>query len=60
MVHGGKREIGDNKILVETDDGGVFLDFGKSYFLEDRILRRPGTKLFAFPASSASASCLTS
>jgi len=30
-VHGGKNEIGGNKILLEHKDTRIFLDFGKSF-----------------------------
>ena len=45
-VHGGNREIGGNKILVATGDGGVFLDFGKSYQTEDRYFEEPWNPYF--------------
>jgi len=49
-VHGGNREIGGNKILVATGDGGVFLDFGKSYQTEDRYFEEPWNPYFHVPS----------
>ncbi|MPZ48957.1 MAG: hypothetical protein GEU75_06550 [Dehalococcoidia bacterium] len=49
-VHGGNREIGGNKILVETGDGGVFLDFGKSYTIEDQFFEVPWNPPFHIPS----------
>ena len=40
-VHGGNREIGGNKVLVETEDGGLFLDFGKSFDAKNRYFEIP-------------------
>ena len=39
-VHGRHGEIGGNKILVETGDGGLFLDFGKSFSSPERSVGR--------------------
>ena len=49
-VHGGNREIGGNKILLETADGGLFLDFGKSYSTEDRYFEIPWNPPFHGPS----------
>ncbi len=49
-VHGGNREIGGNKILVETETGGVFLDFGKSFATEDRYFEVPWNPPFHTPS----------
>jgi ribonuclease J len=49
-VLGGNREIGGNKILVATRDGGLFLDFGKSYGVEDRYFEVPWNPPFHIPS----------
>src|SRR5262245_56093212 len=49
-VHGGNREIGGNKILLETDGGGLFLDFGKSYATEDLYFETPWNEPFHVPS----------
>jgi ribonuclease J len=49
-VLGGNREIGGNKILVETADGGVFLDFGKSFAKEDQFFETPWNEPFHVPS----------
>ncbi len=49
-VHGGNREIGGNKILLENEGGGVFLDFGKSYTIEDRYYEIPWNPPFHIPS----------
>jgi ribonuclease J len=49
-VHGGNREIGGNKILVATEGGGVFLDFGKSYAAEDRYFETPWNQPYHIPS----------
>ncbi len=36
-VHGGKKEIGGNKILVEDGDTRIWLDFGMSYSLRGKF-----------------------
>lgn len=48
-VHGGNREIGGNKILLETPDGGIFLDFGKSYGIEAQYYEVPWNPPFGIP-----------
>src|SRR5438876_1161061 len=49
-VHGGNREIGGNKILVETEDGGLFLDFGKSYATEELYFETPWNPPYHVPS----------
>src|SRR5207237_10037126 len=49
-VHGGNREIGGNKILVENEDGGLFLDFGKSYATEDLYFETPWNPPYHVPS----------
>ncbi len=48
-VHGGNREIGGNKILVEHEGGGIFLDFGKSYGIESQYYEIPWNPPFGIP-----------
>lgn len=48
-VLGGNREIGGNKILVEHEDGGVFLDFGKSFAAESQYYEIPWNPPFGIP-----------
>jgi ribonuclease J len=48
--YGGAREIGGNKILLEDDQGKLFLDFGYPYskyriFYEEYLKPRPGAGL---------------
>jgi ribonuclease J len=48
--YGGVREIGGNKILLEDDEGKLFLDFGYPYkkyrdFYEEYLKPRPGAGL---------------
>ena len=49
-VHGGNREIGGNKILIENEAGGLFLDFGKSYGREDQFFETPWNEAFNVPS----------
>ena len=49
-AYGGNREIGGNKILVSTGEGGVFLDFGKSYATEDRYFEIPWNPPYHIPS----------
>ncbi|MFP4546222.1 MAG: MBL fold metallo-hydrolase, partial [Methanomassiliicoccales archaeon] len=39
--HGGVGEVGGNKLLVESGDSRLFLDFGKSFSAEKRFFQEP-------------------
>ena len=49
-LHGGNREIGGNKVLLETEAGGLFLDFGKSFDAESRYFEIPWNPPFHVPS----------
>jgi len=39
--HGGVNKIGGNKVFIEEDGRGVFLDFGKDYSSEGEFYEQP-------------------
>ena len=48
--YGGVREIGGTKILLRTDGGSVFLDFGKDFSLESAYFEEPWNPPFHIPS----------
>jgi ribonuclease J len=48
--YGGLREIGGTKILLRTDGGSIFLDFGQNFDLEGRFFEQPWNPPFYIPS----------
>jgi len=48
--YGGVREIGGTKILLRTDGGSVFIDFGKDFSLESSYFEEPWNPPFHIPS----------
>lgn len=48
--YGGLGEIGGTKILLKTDGGSVFLDFGKNFGLEGSFFQEPFNQPFYIPS----------
>jgi len=51
--YGGVREIGGTKILLRTDGGSIFLDFGKDFGLESSYFEEPWNPPFHIPSLQA-------
>lgn len=49
-LHGGHRQIGGNKILLRSQEGAVFLDFGKDFEREGRYFEEPWNRPFHIPS----------
>lgn len=48
--YGGHYEIGGTKLLLSTDEGQVFLEFGKSFETEGRYFEEPWNRPFHIPS----------
>jgi ribonuclease J len=48
--YGGHHEVGGNKILLQSADGSIFLDFGKSFETESRHFEEPWNEPFHIPS----------
>ena len=48
--YGGVREIGGTKILLRSDGGSVFIDFGKDFSLESAYFEEPWNPPFYIPS----------
>ena len=48
--YGGVREIGGTKILLRTDGGSVFIDFGKDFTFENAYFEEPFSPPFHIPS----------
>lgn len=51
--YGGVREIGGTKILLRSDSGSIFIDFGKSFGLESAFFEEPWNPPFYIPSLQA-------
>jgi len=48
--YGGVRQIGGTKILLRSDGGSVFIDFGKDFTLENAYFEEPFSPPFHIPS----------
>ncbi len=48
--YGGVREIGGTKILLRSDNGSIFIDFGKDFSLESAYFEEPWNPPFHIPS----------